>query len=167
MEWLKLVQTERLVAARELTPEIYSNKVEKVDFLVLHHIAEKFQRNFTAPNLDKTHKWKFSFQIQLSTFFYTSWRRMTWRTIQTPWKSSKGNQNKHPYPTTANTHTHSLTIVSSRSGIGYFLGAPQFLFSFLSWFFLIFQLCFLSPKISNVFIVCVGLSKYLRPVISK
>ena len=94
-------------------------------------LQKKFSRNFFAPNLDKTHKWKFFFQIQLSTYFYPSWRRMTWRTIQTPWKSSKGNQNKNPHPTTANSYTHSLTIVSSRSGIGFFLGAPQFLLFFV------------------------------------
>ena len=63
------MHTERLVAARRLTPQIYSNKVEKVDlgFAFHYSLNEKFQEwvkktfqewddyhlgcNFVFPNL--------------------------------------------------------------------------------------------------------------------
>ena len=66
-----MVHTERLVAARELTPEIYSNKVGKVDlgFVFHYSLNEKFQ------------EWvKKTFQewvVILIYIFFVKWRTLS------------------------------------------------------------------------------------------
>ena len=62
------MHTERLVAARELTPEIYSNKVGKVDlgFAFHYSLNEKFQEwvKKTFQEWDDYHLgWNFVFPI--------------------------------------------------------------------------------------------------------
>ena len=62
------MHTERLVAARGLTPQIYSNKVEKVDlgFAFHYSLNEKFQEwvKKTFQEWDDYHLgWNFVFPI--------------------------------------------------------------------------------------------------------